>query len=170
MSHYDVLGVPRSADAAAVRRAYLELARRHHPDRAGGDPDRMRAINEAWATLGDPTRRRRYDLTLDVLAPPPRPEPPWAPDTVGEDDEDDDDERPFGVAVPAAGWYALVPVGLFAASVLVGLVGLVMALPGVLGVAFLLFALSCLAFLAAPLLSLYASRRATDGGPARGHR
>lgn len=168
MSHYEVLGVPRGADAAAVRRAYLEQARRHHPDRAGGDPDRMRAINEAWSTLGDPARRRRYDLTLDLPAPTPTPVGSWDGPGAGDDDLDDD-ERPFGTAVPAAGWYAVVPVGLFAASVLVGLVGLVLGLPGLVGGAVLLFSLSCLAFLAAPLLSLYASRRGSDGGTTGRH-
>jgi len=50
MSPYEVLGVPPSATPAEIRRAYLALARRHHPD-AGGSADEMRRLNEAWAAL-----------------------------------------------------------------------------------------------------------------------
>ncbi len=50
MSPYDVLGVSPGASQAEIRRAYLTLARRHHPD-AGGDADEMRRLNEAWAAL-----------------------------------------------------------------------------------------------------------------------
>ena len=67
--HYRVLGVPPSASAAEIRRAYLHNARLHHPDRHVDSPppvraehDRtMRHVNAAWAVLGDPAARRRYD-------------------------------------------------------------------------------------------------------------
>ena len=74
MSHYDVLGVVPAADAATVRQAYVALARQHHPDRPGGDAARMRAINDAWAVLGDPIRRAQYDRAL--ATPEPAPAPP----------------------------------------------------------------------------------------------
>jgi hypothetical protein len=64
VTHYDVLGVTPSADPAEIRRAYVGLARRLHPDAAGGDPDAMVAVNEAWAVLGDPETRARYDAGL----------------------------------------------------------------------------------------------------------
>jgi hypothetical protein len=54
MSPYDVLGVSPDASQAEIRRAYLTLARRHHPD-AGGNADDMRRLNEAWAALSAPT-------------------------------------------------------------------------------------------------------------------
>jgi curved DNA-binding protein CbpA len=60
---YEVLLVSRNADVEVIRAAYRVLARRHHPD-VGGDQRRMTAINEAWAVLGDPIGRRRYDATL----------------------------------------------------------------------------------------------------------
>lgn len=68
---YEVLGIPHDSDAAEIRRAYLRLARDHHPDRAddaarGRSEERMRVINEAWSVLGDPERRRAYDLRLRV--------------------------------------------------------------------------------------------------------
>src|SRR3954451_13759441 len=50
VSPYDVLGVPPGASPAEIRRAYLRLARRHHPD-AGGNAAEMRRLNEAWAAL-----------------------------------------------------------------------------------------------------------------------
>jgi curved DNA-binding protein CbpA len=67
-THYEVLGVGPSASAEEVRRAYVELARALHPDRAHGDARRMQEVNEAWRVLRDPTARRAYDASL---APPP---------------------------------------------------------------------------------------------------
>jgi molecular chaperone DnaJ len=58
--HYSVLGVPPTADAAEIKAAYRRLVKRHHPD-AGGDPQRILALNAAWEVLGDGDRRRRYD-------------------------------------------------------------------------------------------------------------
>lgn len=50
MNPYEVLGVDPGATPDEVRRAYLALARRHHPD-AGGDAAAMRQVNEAWRSL-----------------------------------------------------------------------------------------------------------------------
>ena len=62
--HYGVLGVERAASRKEIRAAYLRLARKHHPDRAGGSDDRMAAVNEAWEVLSDDRRRRRHDRGL----------------------------------------------------------------------------------------------------------
>jgi hypothetical protein len=72
VSLYDALGVSSDASPEELRRAFVGLARRFHPDRhVGGDPAvrreaerRMREVTEAWAVLGDPQRRRYYDLGL----------------------------------------------------------------------------------------------------------
>ncbi|HEX4820959.1 MAG TPA: J domain-containing protein [Acidimicrobiales bacterium] len=69
---YDVLGVVPTASADEVRRAYLSRARESHPDRyidasatqRDAAEGRMREVNEAWRILGNPRRRRRYDLEL----------------------------------------------------------------------------------------------------------
>ena len=58
--HYDVLGVPRDADARAIKRAYREMARTCHPDKGGSDAA-FAAVRAAFETLGHPARRAAYD-------------------------------------------------------------------------------------------------------------
>jgi curved DNA-binding protein CbpA len=72
-----VLGVPRDASALQVARAHRRLAKRHHPDVQGADSsaatdaaDRMRRINEAWAILSNPVRRREYDRSYPSAGTP----------------------------------------------------------------------------------------------------
>lgn len=69
--YYGVLGVPRTADAAAIKVAYRRLAFTCHPDRAGNDPaavERFQAITKAYAVLTDPDARQRYDRGDDLTA------------------------------------------------------------------------------------------------------
>jgi DnaJ domain len=142
-SHYDVLGVPASATQAEVRAAYRAAARDHHPD-TGGDAGRMRALNVAWAVLGDPVRRAAYDRALargvddaSSVAPeaPPPTHTPWAPygdhwpidpDARLTDEEWADlaDGRPIAATRALQGWWAILPpamlllaVGLFVAAI-----------------------------------------------------
>ena len=64
MDLYFVLGVERGAAAGEIKRAYKRLARRLHPDINPGDREaaaRFRQILDAYETLMDPDRRRRYD-------------------------------------------------------------------------------------------------------------
>jgi DnaJ-class molecular chaperone len=61
---YQELGVPRTADAEAIRRAYRKLAKDLHPDRNPGDTkaeDRFKAVNAAFDVLGDADKREKYD-------------------------------------------------------------------------------------------------------------
>ena len=63
--YYQELGIERTADSATVKEAYRKLAFQYHPDRNTGDHaalERMKGINEAYAVLSDPEKRRRYDL------------------------------------------------------------------------------------------------------------
>jgi molecular chaperone DnaJ len=65
MDFYVILGVNRHASVIDVKRAYRRLARKFHPDINPGDQAaaaRFRQISEAYQTLADPDRRRRYDL------------------------------------------------------------------------------------------------------------
>jgi len=65
MDFYVILGINRQASVLDVKRAYRRLARKFHPDINPGDQiaaARFRQIAEAYETLSDPDRRRRYDL------------------------------------------------------------------------------------------------------------
>ncbi|MFT4047090.1 MAG: DnaJ C-terminal domain-containing protein [Solimonas sp.] len=61
--YYKVLGVPRSAPADEIKRAYRKLAREFHPDKnkSAGAEDRFKEINEANEVLGDAEKRKAYD-------------------------------------------------------------------------------------------------------------
>lgn len=163
MTHYDVLDVAPTAPTAEVRAAYVALARVHHPDRTGGDATRMRAVNEAWATLSDPGRRALYDLSLR-RGPPSAPVPADDEPQVVRSDEDDlladlADDTPLGGRVVLPRWLSLLPVAVFAASVGLFCVGLMFGSAPAIAVAMALFVLSCTMFLAAPFVALLSSRR-----------
>lgn len=62
--YYELLGVPRGADDAAIKAAYRRLAKEHHPDRHNGCSNKeaqFKAINEAYDILKDPQKRAAYD-------------------------------------------------------------------------------------------------------------
>src|SRR6187551_4079715 len=64
MDLYIVLGVERGAPSGDIKKAYRRLARRLHPDINPGDREaetRFRQVLDAYETLMDPDRRRRYD-------------------------------------------------------------------------------------------------------------
>lgn len=60
MSHYDTLGVGKSASPEEIKAAYRKLAMKHHPDR-GGDQKKFQTITEAYETLSDPDKKAFYD-------------------------------------------------------------------------------------------------------------
>jgi curved DNA-binding protein CbpA len=62
MNLYETLGVPKTASPNDIKHAYRRKSSEHHPDR-GGDHDTMQEVNDAYAVLSDPERRRRYDET-----------------------------------------------------------------------------------------------------------
>ena len=59
--YYDILGVARSADAAALKNAYRKRAKEVHPDCAGGCEEKFKELNEAHEVLCDGVRRAEYD-------------------------------------------------------------------------------------------------------------
>jgi curved DNA-binding protein CbpA len=142
VTHYEVLGVASDASPAEVRRAYVELARTHHPDfhATGTAParqdaeQRMRQINEAWLVLGDADSRAAYDRELAPsdgggnergagrsaatggwVPGSGLPDPDFVPVDPGDDEPfPDEDEEGTGRRVPV--WQQLLPVALLIAS------------------------------------------------------
>lgn len=69
-THYEILGIPTTADQESIRAAYRQLAFDLHPDR---NPETARSelflmIQEAYDTLSDEERKKDYDLSLGILA------------------------------------------------------------------------------------------------------
>jgi hypothetical protein len=167
VTHYEVLGVPPGASTSEIRRAYVALARRHHPDfhvaagaRVRAEAERrMQHLNEAWLVLGDPVRRARYDGGRPAL-----PEPHWVPGTVHPDfvpvDPDDDgvflfdDGEDDGGGRPVPRWQQLLPPGLLAGAVAVGATAAVVHLRGLFVVAVILLLAALAGFVLTPMLAV----------------
>jgi DnaJ-class molecular chaperone len=88
-NYYTVLGLPETASPEEVQETYRRLVKAYHPDRSGADTaGAFRAVQEAWETLGNPERRRAYDLRRHEYRPRPaprrRPGPGWTGFASGE--------------------------------------------------------------------------------------
>ena len=62
--YYEVLGLSKGADEAAIKKAYRSLAKKYHPDMNPGDQEaevKFKEVNEAYAILSDPQKRSQYD-------------------------------------------------------------------------------------------------------------
>jgi molecular chaperone DnaJ len=62
--YYKILGVERNASDQDIKKAYRKLAMQYHPDKAGGNKsaeDKFKDISEAYDTLGDPEKKKKYD-------------------------------------------------------------------------------------------------------------
>jgi putative phosphoribosyl transferase len=163
-AHYEVLGVGPTASPEEVRRAYLDLARRHHPDaHAGAGAEvldearrRMQAVNEAWRVLGHPARRRAYDASLGIapeagdhrlafdLADLLAPDPPLRPST-------------------RADLVTLVPAALGVGAVVGVVLAVVLASPAFLALGLLGLGAAGLAFVLTPFYLLARDRRRGSG-------
>ncbi|HEY3398513.1 MAG TPA: molecular chaperone DnaJ [Armatimonadota bacterium] len=64
VDYYQVMGVPKTASAAEIRKAYRKLARQHHPDVNPGDAaaeEKYKTLSQAYEVLSDPEKRKKYD-------------------------------------------------------------------------------------------------------------
>jgi len=170
---YAVLGVARTVSDAELRRAYLKLARRHHPDshpEAGRDAAerKMQEINAAWALVSDSTRRASFDKSGDAASRPRTGSPGFRADYSDDRRWVNDAEDPFWSEGAGAGAYdprpmtsvgtsgranvlTMIPPGLFLGGLAVLVVGLVVsfapfALLGAFGMFFSFIAYMMLAF------------------------
>jgi hypothetical protein len=155
---YEVLGVEPTASDAEIRRAYVALARRFHPDANPAGEERMRAVNEAWAVLGDPRRRAQLDRG-------PTPDPGFRPDDPTDDDVDpriqpDVPYRPHSEEeVQRFSALTLAPVAVFGTAVASFGAGLFFASPVLMGAGVVLFSAACLGLIAVLLLAMVNARR-----------
>ena len=73
--YYQILGIAPNADVRQINQAYRKLAFQYHPDRNQDDPEankKMQEINEAYATLSVPSKRKAYDIPLGYHALEPK--------------------------------------------------------------------------------------------------
>jgi molecular chaperone DnaJ len=69
--YYQVLGVPKNASAAEIKKAYRKLAQEFHPDRNAGNKtaeDRFKEISSAYDVVGDHDKRKQYDQVREMAA------------------------------------------------------------------------------------------------------
>jgi len=167
VTHYEVLGVARTATAAEIRQAYLALARAHHPDfhtasGAVGQAEaerRMREANEAWRVLSDPAQRRRYDEQTRAPRQPNGPSPGWTPPDDGDDwDPSMLDDTPVNPVKPRS-VLTMLPMGLFVGGLGLLLVGVVASLPTALAIGVMAVVFSGVAFMLVPFFTMAESRR-----------
>lgn len=60
-NYYDLLGVSKTASSDDIKKAFRAKAHQLHPDKANGDAEKFKQVNEAYQVLSDPQKRQQYD-------------------------------------------------------------------------------------------------------------
>lgn len=182
VTHYEVLGVPSSATAAEVRRAYLALARQYHPDyhttagegSVASAEERMREINLAWQVLGDEDGRAAYDRSLGlrddagpvatgpIIKQPSSAFRPYFP--VDEDDDDawryEPDEGDPSTVPPRA--LLMAAPALAAAGLALVAISLPTGIRALMVFGLMALGLSVLLFIGTPVIAMFRSQSAEE--------
>lgn len=165
VTHYEVLGVARTATSIEIRKAWVSKARQHHPDvHAGRARDRaeelIREVNEAWHVLGDQDRRADYDRMLDTDARAGGDSfdfaeyGGWQPYREGEAEVDPRllSDQAAGGSKTVPRWITLAPIGAFLFGIFVFAFGLLLDSRGVLALGIITIAAAAGGFVLMPLV------------------
>lgn len=74
--YYQILGISKDASSEQIKKAYHQLAHKHHPDK-GGDEAKFKEVNEAYHTLSDKSKRAQYDQFGQVFEGASQAGPGW---------------------------------------------------------------------------------------------
>ena len=174
VDHYEVLGVRSDASPEEIKRAYVDLARRHHPDfhttsNAASRSDaerRMREVNAAWQVLGGEASRQAYDRARDGSPGPDGPvihRPSSAFTPYFDEDEDDDDSWRYEpdegdpATVPPRA-LLIAPPALFVLGTVLVVFSLSTGIDVLTAVGLVCLAFSGLCFVGAPVVAMFRSQ------------
>jgi DnaJ-class molecular chaperone len=110
VDYWQVLDLAPGADGALLKQAFREQARRWHPDLNGNDPvaeERFKLVNEAYAVLSDPLRRRSWEAGDGTISGPTDQDAPFA---TGFPEFQDYLDTLFGTRPVGSDWEDLAPV------------------------------------------------------------
>jgi len=171
-TYYEILGVRPDEDVAAIRKAYVALAWSYHPDRNTGANEaeatrRMRALNEAWATISDENLRRDYDRRIAIsskmntgsAATSNSTSKEWGPFDTSEPTDIDFDDTPATGSKPLPRWITLAPAAMLAFAVLFGGFATLVQSNSMFVMALVVGVLGVSGFLLVPLLAMSRAER-----------
>lgn len=174
-SFYDVLGVDPASPAPAVRKAYLVLARKYHPDFHQADTkelaaENMRRVNEAWSTLSDPERRKEYDQKLlfgtardssgsSHAGGTTAASRQWEPFDTSEPEDFDLDPRPTSGSKTLPRWLTMMPATALVSAVLVAGAGTLVQSGGMFTIGVVLGVFALASFFLVPLAAMTLAER-----------
>lgn|GEM_PF-1249843 len=171
-TYYEILGVRPDEDTPVIRKAYVKLAWSYHPDRNSGVNEaeatrRMRALNEAWATVSDPDLRREYDRRIAISSKmhtggsatgDNRTARDWVPFDTSEPTDIDFDDTPTGTK-PLPRFITLAPAAMLALAVVFGFFASLVKSSPMFVIAIVIGVVAVSGFLLVPLLAMSRAER-----------